>query len=390
MRTRKREKLYKGFAVMLLMTMSVAGFSGCGSARNRELTGEMALSAETMPIQAVADELRPAPMKAADAAVMDELRPVSEKATDAAVADELLLAPTKVSETTASDALLPAPAKMSDTTVTYELLPASEEEADQPDTEGAETVTGGETFSVPIQNSYIPASYGAGRNAGKTIQETTGSEENSRGIQAWDLRYMSRAEVIRMLGPIFTEDQRRSGVLASLSMAQFILESGAGTSELALNANNVFGMKVNLSGNTWEGSHWDGESKYRKKTGEQRPNGSRYGVTADFRKYSCLEECIADHSAYLVAAMNGDELRYDGLKGCLDYKKAAQIIKKGGYATSLTYTERLVLLIERWNLTQYDLKVCDIPELQQSYSNGPWEDDRSSPASNRGYKATRR
>ncbi|MBO6065682.1 MAG: hypothetical protein J6P36_04600, partial [Lachnospiraceae bacterium] len=138
------------------------------------------------------------------------------------------------------------------------------------------------------------------------------------------------------------------------------------------------------------GSHWDGESKYRKKTGEQRPNGSRYGVTADFRKYSCLEECIADHSAYLVAAMNGDELRYDGLKGCLNYKKAAQIIKKGGYATSLTYTERLVLLIERWNLTQYDLKICDIPELQQSYSNGPWEDDRSSPASNRGYKATRR
>lgn len=342
MRTRKREKLYKGFAVMLLMTMSVAGFSGCGSARNRELAGKMALSAETMPIQAVADEL------------------------------------------------LPVLAKMSDTTVTYELLPASVEEADQPDTEGAETVTGGETFSVPIQNSYIPASYGAGGNAVKTMQEAAGSEEKSRGIQAWDLRYMSRAEVIKTLGPIFTEDQRRSGVLASLSMAQFILESGAGTSELALNANNVFGMKVNLSGNTWEGSHWDGESKYRKKTGEQRPNGSRYGVTADFRKYSCLEECIADHSAYLVAAMNGDELRYDGLKGCLDYKKAAQIIKKGGYATSLTYTERLVLLIERWNLTQYDLKVCDIPELQQSYSNGPWEDDRSPQATNRGYKATRR
>lgn len=342
MRTRKREKLYKGFAVMLLMTMSVAGFSGCGSARNRELAGEMALGAETMPIQAVADEL------------------------------------------------LPAPAKMSDTTVTYELLSASAEKSDRPDTEGTETAAGGETFSVPIQNSYIPASYGAGANAVKTMQEATGSEENSRGIQAWDLRYMSRAEVIRMLGPIFTEDQRRSGVLASLSMAQFILESGAGTSELALNANNVFGMKVNLSGNTWEGSHWDGESKYRKKTGEQRPNGSRYGVTADFRKYSCLEECIADHSAYLVAAMNGDELRYDGLKGCLDYKKAAQIIKKGGYATSLTYTERLVLLIERWDLTQYDLKVCDIPELQQSYSNGPWEDDGSSPASNRGYKATRR
>ena len=58
-------------------------------------------------------------------------------------------------------------------------------------------------------------------------------------------------------------------------------------------------------------------------------------ITADFRNYPCVEDSIADHSAYRLGAKNGSKLRDDGLKGCTDYKKAAQIIKDGGYATSL-------------------------------------------------------
>lgn len=54
-----------------------------------------------------------------------------------------------------------------------------------------------------------------------------------------------------------------------------------------------------------------------------------------------IEDSIADHSAYLLGAINGKKLRYDGLKGCVDYEKAVQIIKDGGYATSLTYVEKL-------------------------------------------------
>ena len=54
--------------------------------------------------------------------------------------------------------------------------------------------------------------------------------------------------------------------------------------------------------------------------------------------------------------MNGKKLRYDGLKGCTDYKKAVQIIKDGGYATSLTYVEKLCSIIEKWKLTDYDTK----------------------------------
>ena len=79
-------------------------------------------------------------------------------------------------------------------------------------------------------------------------------------------------------------------------------------------------------------------------------------VTAEFRKYANIDDSIADHSAYLLGAKNGSKLRYEGLKGCTDYKKAAQIIKAGGYATSLTYVDKLCSIIERWKLTQYDVK----------------------------------
>ena len=141
-----------------------------------------------------------------------------------------------------------------------------------------------------------------------------------------------------------------------MSLAQFILESGYGKSELAQNANNCFGMKKSLSGNTWSGSVWDGKAVYTKQTKEQNADGSYETITADFRKYACVEDSIADHSAYLLGAMNGSEKRYEGITGMTDYKKVVQLIKDGGYATSLTYVEKLCSIIEKWNLTQYDVK----------------------------------
>ena len=182
---------------------------------------------------------------------------------------------------------------------------------------------------------------------------SSGGGTGTSGLQASVLKNLSEADVIAKVGPLFTADQKTSGILASVSLAQFILESGYGKSELAQNANNCFGMKKSLSGNTWGGSTWDGASIYTKKTQEYE-NGSYVTVTADFRKYPSVEKSIADHSAYLLGAENGNKLRYDGLKGCTDYKKAAQIIKDGGYATSQTYVENLCSIIEKWKLTQYD------------------------------------
>ena len=177
----------------------------------------------------------------------------------------------------------------------------------------------------------------------------------SSGMQAGKFQGLKEEQVLAKVGPLFTADQKKSGILASVSMAQFILESGYGKSELALGANNCFGMKKSLSGNTWSGSVWEGVSIYKKKTQEQKADGSYVTVTAEFRKYANVEDSIADHSAYLLGAKNGEKFRYDGLKGCSDHKKAVQIIKDGGYATSLTYVEKLCSIIEKWKLTQYDV-----------------------------------
>ena len=193
---------------------------------------------------------------------------------------------------------------------------------------------------------------------GKLATEVTKqlSSSAASGLKATSLKNLSDADVIKKVGSLFTADMKKSGILASVSLAQFILESGYGKSELAQKANNCFGMKKSLSGNTWSGSVWDGKSVYTKKTKEQNGDGSYTTITADFRKYSSVEDSIADHSAYLLGAKNGNKKRYAGLKGCKDYKKAAKIIKDGGYATSLTYVDKLCSIIEKWKLTQYDIK----------------------------------
>ena len=187
------------------------------------------------------------------------------------------------------------------------------------------------------------------------VTAALGTSNTLTGLQATSLKDMEPATVVAKVAPLFTANQKQSGILASVSLAQFILESGYGKSELAQNANNCFGMKSSLSGNSWSGSVWDGHSVYTMKTGEQNTDGSYVSITADFRKYSSIENSINDHSAYLLGAMNGSQKRYEGLAGCTDYKKAVQIIKDGGYATSLDYVQNLCRVIEQWGLTQYDM-----------------------------------
>lgn len=191
---------------------------------------------------------------------------------------------------------------------------------------------------------------------GKVVYTT---EKN--GFQASDLQGLTEAERIAAVAPLYQECMAKTGMLASVGIAQFCLESGYGNTDLAIFANNLHGMKASLSGNTWDGSAWDGESVYTKKTAEQDAAGNVHYETADFRKYEKCEDSIADRAAYFTNAMDGSSKRYPGLAGERDYKKAIQIIKDGGYATDVNYVTKLVNLVERWNLYQYDEGI-DMPE----------------------------
>ena len=66
---------------------------------------------------------------------------------------------------------------------------------------------------------------------------------------------MTKKEFVSLLGEQARADMEKTGILASLTTAQGILESGYGTRELAVNANNIFGMKAELSGNNWPVSY---------------------------------------------------------------------------------------------------------------------------------------
>ena len=195
------------------------------------------------------------------------------------------------------------------------------------------------------------ALYNADRMAAAIVAGITGQAAETTADAA-RLAAMSQAEFVEYIGQLAAADMQTSGILASVTAAQSILESGYGKSELALNALNLGGMKAELSGNSWA-SAWDGRT-YIKDTAEQRADGSYYTVTAAFRAYPSVTAYLADHSAYLSGAMAGDSLRYAGVVGCRDYRRAFEIIKAGNYASSLDYVNKLCAAVERWNLTRFD------------------------------------
>ena len=174
-------------------------------------------------------------------------------------------------------------------------------------------------------------------------------------IQSTSFKTMTPAQFIAVMGPICREDYKNTGILASVSLAQAINESGWGKTALCQASNNMFGMKCSLSGNTWAGSVWDQKSYVAIKTTEEY-GGKKVKIIAKFRKYPDVATSVADHSAYLRNARNGEGYRYAGIASTTSYVKQLNIIKKGGYCTWSSYVSELTSLIKKYNLTQWDTK----------------------------------
>lgn len=126
------------------------------------------------------------------------------------------------------------------------------------------------------------------------------------------------------------------GIPASITLAQGILESGAGKGKLAQSANNHFGIKCHTG--------WTGESVKHDDDAAQEC----------FRKYEHPSESYRDHSLFLTS-----RTRYSNLfkldKG--DYESWAKGLKAAGYATDVKYPDKLIGLIERFELYKYDNEV---------------------------------
>jgi len=130
------------------------------------------------------------------------------------------------------------------------------------------------------------------------------------------------------------------GILNSIRLAQAILESGWGTSNLAKNARNLFGIKAD--------TRWKGAT-FNIKTGEWSPSQGHFTIDADFRAYDSMGESIIDHTDFLLA-----NSRYKALINDKDYKSVANKLKAAGYATDPNYPSKLIAVIESNDLTWFD------------------------------------
>ena len=191
-----------------------------------------------------------------------------------------------------------------------------------------------------------------------TIDNSSAPTKAPEAVDVNNLKNMTHDAFIQYIGNLAKAD--KNGILPSITIAQAILESSWGTSELSTKANNLFGMKKSLSGNNW-GSEWDGKI-YAVKTKEEE-NGNIIEILADFRSYNSIAESVKDHNKYLANAKNGNKLRYDGMIGAKDYKTAAQLLVSGGYATDSKYANKLCNIIEKYNLDTFDY-VGDSTELE--------------------------
>ncbi len=142
---------------------------------------------------------------------------------------------------------------------------------------------------------------------------------------------------------------------ASITLAQGILESGVGNSPLAKEANNHFGIKCHKG--------WEGETY----TYDDDEKGEC------FRKYKSVYDSYADHANFLISRP-----RYSALfeLEITDYKGWARELKKAGYATAPDYAEKLISLIERFDLQNFDIIINDSnaqnePEIKTVQASTP-------------------
>lgn len=146
----------------------------------------------------------------------------------------------------------------------------------------------------------------------------------------WSPQYQT---YINQFKDIAIEQMLRYHIPASITLAQGLLESRAGLSDLTVQSNNHFGIKCN--------GGWTGATSYHNDDAESEC----------FRAYDNAYESYEDHSKFLST-----KPRYASLFSLdmTDYRSWAYGLKSAGYATSPTYPEKLINIIELYKLYQYD------------------------------------
>jgi len=142
---------------------------------------------------------------------------------------------------------------------------------------------------------------------------------------------------------IAVREMERSGIPASITLAQALLESNAGNSELARKAHNHFGIKCH--------SGWKGKT-YHKKDDDYDEFGNL--KKSCFRRYKSAEDSYIAHSEFLRDPNKANRYGFLFRYSTSDYRRWARGLKRAGYATSGSYDDKLINLIESYELYKFD------------------------------------
>lgn len=170
----------------------------------------------------------------------------------------------------------------------------------------------------------------------------------------------ARSQYVSEYSQIAIDEMNRSGIPASITLAQGILESGNGKSELARKSNNHFGIKCHSS--------WKGERVYH--------DDDEQGEC--FRKYEEVRHSFEDHTDFLV---RGSRYKFLFELEPGDYKGWAEGLKKAGYATSPEYADRLIKIIEDEMLYVFDGTAASL-SINTNIQKGPVLDKKGRPIKN--------
>ena len=169
-------------------------------------------------------------------------------------------------------------------------------------------------------------------------------------------KYIERFKELAVL------DMHQTGIPASIKLGQAIMESQAGTSELAINANNHFGIKCKRE--------WGGNTFYKTDDDFDREGNL---IKSCFRAYPSAVQSFEDHSEFLLTRG-----RYAPLfeLESTDYKGWAYGLSTCGYATDPNYAKKLIRIIEKYGLHELDSSGLSLPVRNQETT----ENSKASPS----------
>lgn len=157
-----------------------------------------------------------------------------------------------------------------------------------------------------------------------------------------NIENMSHDEFIQTLVPHAKQLQQNYGILPSIILGQAILESNWGQSTLASQYYNLFGIKSSGS-----------QASIHLET-QEYVNNQWITIQGNFRVYQSWEESMDDHTLLFVNGTDWNSDLYKNVLSATNYQEAATALQTAGYATDPDYAQKVINVIETYQLNQYD------------------------------------